>query len=75
MAELSQNMQRRIRALVAGGMSRREVAKNLGLSPTAVNIELRINRNPPTLSEQAKAMIAEGYPESVVRANFGEVNL
>ncbi len=71
---LSQNLQRRIRCLAAKGISSRTIARDLGISSSAVLAELKVDRNPPTLQEQAKQLIKDGADENVVLANFGETS-
>jgi hypothetical protein len=69
---LSQNQQRRIRCLAAKGWSRADIAAGTGIPVEAVRAELRVDRNPPTLQEQAQQLIKDGADASVVLANFGD---
>lgn len=69
---LSQNLQRRIRCLAAKGISSRTIARDLGISASAVLAELKVDRNPPTLQEQAKQLIKDGADSNVVLACFGD---
>jgi orotate phosphoribosyltransferase-like protein len=78
MANLSQNLIRRIRWMRSKGLSPKTIAVKMDVSPEDVQAALRpeakfiVDRSSLDLAEHAKRLIKQGYPEHVVRANFGE---